>query len=94
MNAEGLAVIGVSMLAVSEEIGSEMANRLFGHMLRFGEVNMRRAVPLALALNSISNPKLAVLETLNKYAHDLDVEVRCTTAGIRVLYNLESISHL
>ena len=62
-------------MAMTEDVGGEMAPRLFGHMLRYGEVAIRRAVPLALALNSISNPKLTVLETLNKYAHDLDVEV-------------------
>lgn len=88
LKREGLAVIGVSMLAVSEEIGSDMANRLFGHMLRFGDVSMRRAVPLSLALNSISNPKLTVLETLNKYAHDLDVEVRSSRYPFTITLNV------
>lgn len=34
---------------------------------------MRRAVPLALALTSTSNPQLPILELLNKYSHDADI---------------------
>lgn len=33
---------------------------------------IRRAVPLALALSSVSNPQLNVLETLSKFSHDAD----------------------
>ena len=43
--------------------------------LRYGEVSIRRAVPLALALISVSNPKLQILDTLSKFSHDADPEV-------------------
>lgn len=36
---------------------------------------MRRAVPLALALISVSNPRLNILDTLSKFSHDADPEV-------------------
>lgn len=43
--------------------------------LRYGEVVIKRAVPLALALLSPSNPRLQILDTLSKFSHDSDQEV-------------------
>ena len=81
------------MIAMGEEIGSEMALRSFGHLvwnfyfkkklnlfyfilkLRYGEPVIKRAVPLALALLSVSNPKLNIIDTLSKFSHDADHEV-------------------
>jgi len=42
---------------------------------RFGDLSIKRAVPLALAVVSASNPKLEVLDTLNKLSHDADADV-------------------
>ena len=36
---------------------------------------IRRAVPLALGLISVSNPQLNILDTLSKFSHDADAEV-------------------
>lgn len=47
----------------------------FWHQLRYGEPTLRRAVPLALALISVSNPRLNILDTLSKFSHDADPEV-------------------
>lgn len=47
----------------------------FFHQLRYGEPTLRRAVPLALALISVSNPRLNILDTLSKFSHDADPEV-------------------
>merc|ERR1711915_1064206 len=55
--------------------GSEMLFRHFGHLLRYCEPVIRRAVPLALALVSVSNPQLNILDTLSKFSHDSDPEV-------------------
>ena len=44
-----------------------MALRMFGHLIRYGEPVIRRAVPLALSLLSVSNPQLNILETLSKF---------------------------
>lgn len=40
-------------------------------------LGVRRAVPLAVALNSVSNPNLSVIDLLTKYSHDSDEEVSC-----------------
>jgi len=72
---QAAAVLGIAMIAMGEEIGSEMALRSFGHLLRYGEPVIKRAVPLALALLSVSNPKLNIVDTLSKFSHDADHEV-------------------
>ena len=36
---------------------------------------IRRAVPLALAILSASNPQLSIIDTLSKLSHDNDTEV-------------------
>ena len=59
---------------MGEEIGTQMAVRSFAHLFRYGEPCIRRAVPLGMALLSISNPQLAIIETIHKYSHDADPE--------------------
>jgi 26S proteasome regulatory subunit N1 len=72
---QAVAVIGIALIAMNEEIGAEMALRSFGHLLHYGEPIIKRSVPLALALLSVSNPKLSILDTLSKFSHDSDPEV-------------------
>lgn len=74
-STQAVAVIGIALIAMGEEIGSEMAFRSFGNLLRYCEPIIRRSVPLALGLLSVSNPKLNILDTLSKFSHDSDVEV-------------------
>ena len=52
-----------------------MSFRTFGHLLRYGEPSVRRAVPLAIAMTSVSNPQLHIVDTLSKFSHDSDGEV-------------------
>ena len=59
----------------NNKLFSEMSFRTFGHLLRYGEPAVRRAVPLAIALTSISNPQLHIVDTLSKFSHDSDGEV-------------------
>ncbi|XP_028138839.1 26S proteasome non-ATPase regulatory subunit 2 [Diabrotica virgifera virgifera] len=72
---QAIAVLGIALISMGEDIGSEMAFRTFGHLLRYCEPAIRRAVPLALGLISVSNPKLSILDTLSKFSHDSDAEV-------------------
>nr|NVI77482.1 regulatory particle non-ATPase 1 [Cucujiformia] len=72
---QAIAVIGIALISMGEDIGSEMAYRTFGNLLRYCEPVIRRAVPLALGLISVSNPKLNILDTLSKFSHDSDAEV-------------------
>jgi hypothetical protein len=54
---QGPAVLGIALVALGEEIGADMAIRSFDHLLQYGDPVIRRAVPLALGLLSISNPR-------------------------------------
>ena len=72
---QAVAVIGLALIAMGEDIGMEMLFRHFGHLLRYCEPAIRRAVPLALGLISVSNPQLNILDTLTKFSHDTDAEV-------------------
>merc|ERR1719160_1197013 len=52
-----------------------MSVRALDHILQYGEITLRRAVPLALAMLHISNPKVTVIDTLSKLSHDADQDV-------------------
>jgi len=71
---QAFATLGIAMIAMGEEMGSEMALRTFNNLLQYGEPVIRRAVPIAIALLCVSNPKLSVLDTLSKLSHDPDAE--------------------
>ncbi|KAH0546132.1 26S proteasome non-ATPase regulatory subunit 2 [Cotesia glomerata] len=72
---QAIAVLGIALISMGEEIGAEMAYRTFGHLLRYCEPVIRRSVPLALGLISVSNPKPNIVDTLSKFSHDSDPEV-------------------
>jgi len=72
---QAVAVLSIGLIACGEEIGSEMTVRSLDHILQYGELPMRRAVPIALALLSLSNPKVTVIDTLAKLSHDADQDV-------------------
>ncbi|KAK7205212.1 armadillo-type protein [Myxozyma melibiosi] len=72
---QGYAVLGLAIIAMGEDIGSEMVLRQFGHLMHYGEGSIRRAVPLAMGLVSASNPEMKVFDTLSRYSHDGDLDV-------------------
>merc|ERR1712029_10200 len=72
---QAIAVLGLGLIAMGEDIGSEMLTRTLSHLMRYCEPVIRRAVPLALAMVSVSNPQLPILDTLSKFSHDTDAEV-------------------
>jgi len=72
---QSYAVIGLSLIAMGEEVGQEMVLRQFGHLMHYGEANIRKAVPLAMGLISPSNPQMKVYDTLSRYSHDNDNDV-------------------
>mmetsp|Transcript_17078 Transcript_17078/g.39858 ORF Transcript_17078/g.39858 Transcript_17078/m.39858 type:complete len:879 (+) Transcript_17078:79-2715(+) len=72
---QAAAVISLALIALGEDIGCDMSLRSLDHILQYGEIALRRAVPLALALLHISNPKVTVIETLSKLSHDADQDV-------------------
>ncbi|KAG7660667.1 RPN1 [[Candida] subhashii] len=72
---QGIAVLGLACIAMGEDIGQDMSLRHFGHLMHYGNSLIRRAVPLAMGLVSVSNPQMKVFETLSRYSHDPDLEV-------------------
>ncbi|EXF85687.1 proteasome/cyclosome [Colletotrichum fioriniae PJ7] len=72
---QSYAVIGIALVAMGEDVGQEMVLRQFGHLMHYGEPNIRRAVPLAMGLISPSNPQMKVYDTLSRYSHDNDNDV-------------------
>ncbi|PSN61915.1 26S proteasome regulatory complex, non-ATPase subcomplex, Rpn1 subunit [Corynespora cassiicola Philippines] len=72
---QSYAVIGLSLVAMGEDIGQDMILRTFGHLMHYGEANIRKAVPLAMGLISPSNPQMKVYDTLSRYSHDNDNDV-------------------
>jgi len=72
---QAYAVLGLSLVAMGEDVGQEMVLRQFGHLMHYGEANIRKAVPLAMGLISPSNPQMKVYDTLSRYSHDNDTDV-------------------
>ena len=52
-----------------------MALRLLNHILHFSKTEKKKIVPLALAVLSLSNAKINVMDLLFKLAYDTDTEV-------------------
>lgn len=67
--------MSIALIASSEDIGNEMANRTLNHILQYGNIELKRSVPLALALLNISNPKINVMDSLVKLSHDSDIQL-------------------
>jgi len=72
---QAAAVIGISLITMNEQVGSEMTLRTFDHLLHYCEVPIKRAVPLALALLNISNPDFSIIDQLSRLSHDPDTEI-------------------
>jgi len=72
---QAVAAMGIALISMGEEMGAEMSSRSFEHMLQYGEVNLRRVVPLGTAMLHMSNPKPTVIDMLSKLSHDGDPEV-------------------
>ena len=69
---QSISVIGCSLIAMGEEVGTEMLSRSFNHFLQFGDINIKKTVSLAMALLNLSNPKVNVIDSLTKFCYDTD----------------------
>ncbi|XP_969349.2 26S proteasome non-ATPase regulatory subunit 2 [Tribolium castaneum] len=74
---KAIAVLAVAAISKGEELGTEMIQRIFGQISRYGEPSVRKAVPLAIALTSVSDPQPTIINVLTKYSHDIDDDVAC-----------------
>jgi len=71
---QSLAVIGIAVIALGEKYGTAMLTRFMNHLVQYGEPSVRRAVPLCLALASVSKPEMVITDILSKLSHDNDLE--------------------
>lgn len=73
-NAEhqAMAVLGIAMIVLGEEMGSQMSLRTFEHLSQYGELPVRRVIPLAIALLHLSNPDFNIIDQLSRLSHDQD----------------------
>lgn len=69
------SVLGIAVIANGEEIGNEMAFRTMTHILQYGEPTVRRIVPLAISLLSLSYASVSTMDMLTKLTYDQDKEV-------------------
>jgi 26S proteasome regulatory subunit N1 len=84
-NAEhqSVAVLGIALVTAGEEIGMEMTLRTFEHLLHYGELPIKRVVPLALALLYVSNPEYTIIDQLSRLSHDQDADIaQCAIFGL------------
>lgn len=72
-----VALLGYALIASSEEVGNEMGLRFINHALHFATAETKKIIPLALAVLSLSNPKINVMDTLQKLAYDTDSDLAC-----------------
>ena len=70
-----VAVLGLALVSMGENLGKQMIVRSLDHILQYAEVNVKRGVPLAFALLNVSNPEVSVIDTLSKLSHDQDQQV-------------------
>lgn len=72
---QAVAVLGLGLVPLAEDVGSAMTLRALDHILQYGELPLRRAYPLVAALLHVSNPKVQLVEMLSKLTHDPDADL-------------------
>lgn len=72
---QSIAALAIGAIAGGEELGSQMAHRALEHILQYGGPSAKKGVPLALAILNVSNPDVAVIDTLGRLSHDTDEQV-------------------
>lgn len=72
---QSIAALAIGAIAGGEELGSQMAHRALEHILQYGGPAAKKGVPLALAVLNVSNPDVAVIDTLGRLSHDTDEQV-------------------
>ncbi|SBS81988.1 26S proteasome regulatory subunit RPN1, putative (RPN1) [Plasmodium ovale curtisi] len=70
-----VAILNIALIALTDDISSEMTTRIVDHFLQYSNINQKKAVPLALALLFTSFPKPNIVDVLSKLTHDQDPDV-------------------
>merc|ERR1712003_322785 len=61
---QSIATLGISIISLGEDLGTTMSLRMYNHLIQYSNIRVKRAVPLALAMMSVSNPLLPIADTL------------------------------
>jgi 26S proteasome regulatory subunit N1 len=72
------AILGIALIAVGDDVNTDMTLRTLDHVLQYCSPSIRRVVPLAIASLHVSWPRVTVIDTLSKLTHDNDNEVAMT----------------
>lgn len=67
-----LLVVGMAFVAGNDPLCNQMLLRFAERILKFGNLNSQRAVPLLLAVTSLSNPQPQLIDDLAKLALNMD----------------------
>ena len=65
-----VVLMSPSLISTHTLLLSQMSLRTFDHLLHYGELPVKRVVPLALALLYVSNPDYSVIDQLSRLSHD------------------------
>jgi len=71
---QAFAVIGLAVVSMGERYGNTMLSRVMNHLVQYGEPSVKRAIPLCVALSSVSNPQIQITDLLSKLSHDNDLQ--------------------
>lgn len=63
--AGGAALLSIAAIAFSDDLSREMCMRMVEHILQYGNLQLRRTVPLAIGLLFVSNAKQAAIDLLS-----------------------------
>lgn len=69
-----LAVLGIALVTLGDPLGQEMLLKYAESLIQFGDLQVIRSIPIALAIGFASNPQNIVMDLLSKMAHDPDPE--------------------
>jgi 26S proteasome regulatory subunit N1 len=70
-----LTPIALSLIAIQDVIGGDLLiNKLFLTLFHYSPVEVKRMIPLAISLLSLSNPQPSTIDLLSKYSHDHDAD--------------------
>ena len=65
-------MIGIGLISMNEKVMNTMVLRMLDHILQYGNIYCKRAIPLTLAILPLSTPDLSIMDILSKLTHDQD----------------------
>lgn len=74
------AVLGIAVITIGDPINCQMVKRMFELLLQYGKDYARLAIPIGLALTSISQPLPEIVDALHRIGHDIDPRIAMNAA--------------